>query len=144
MRRHARLAMMAIGGVAALAVTGGTALTAGNEVTAGAFGQGVGVVSGFTVDEVSYTMNSESPDPRVLTVSFAITRSGPSNYLKVLPDNATVKIRLVSGVDTFSAPVTCLVSLAGNSADCSVSGLDARASTLTGISVLAYDTIPET
>lgn len=142
MRRHARLTVMAIGGVATLALTGGTALTASNDVTAGSFGQGVGVVSGFTVNDVSYTMNTENPDPLVTIITFGIERSDPA-LPQVLPANASVSIRLKKGVD-FSAKVSCDIDPSGDAATCLVSGLDARASTLTGISVLAYDTLPET
>jgi hypothetical protein len=139
MRRHSRSLVAAVAAAGAVAVFGGTALTAGNDVTARSFGQGVGVVSGFEVTDVAYATNSDSPDPRITVVQFTIERSNTTTYAQVLPSNATVKVRLnVNG--TYSSSVTCDVDLSGDAALCIVSTLNARVGTLQGLSVVAYDT----
>lgn len=143
MIRPSRLAPVALAGAAAVAVLGGTAFTAGNDVADQSFGQGVGVVSGFQVSNVAYTTNTDIPDPRVTYFNFDIVRTDTTTYAKVLPSNATVKIRLNLGAGTFSSPVTCEVDALGDAAVCVTNSLNARVSTIEGLSVLAYDTVPE-
>lgn len=139
MPRHTRRSVVALAGAGALTLLGGTALTAGNDVTSRSFGQGVGVVSGFQVTDVAYATNTDSPDPRITWLSFTIERTDTSAHAQVLPTNATVEVRLdVDG--TFSPATSCEVDPSGDAAVCVVSALNARVGTLEGISVLAYDT----
>lgn len=145
MARQSRLGPLTLAAGGVLAVMGATAFTAGNTVGDQSFGQGVGVVSGFTVSNVVYTLGTSAtdvPDPRALGVSFHIERTDTSTFASVLPTNATVKVRVNLG-GTYTTPIVCDLSPVGNSATCNLNSVTVRASQMEGLSVLAFDTLPE-
>jgi hypothetical protein len=96
-KRNRYLAAVAI---AAIVAPAAYAFTAANTVPSSSAGSGSGVISGYTVSSVSYTLNASNPQ-NVDQVAFTIS-----------PTSGTVKVQVVSGGSWYactnsSGSVTC-------------------------------------
>lgn len=78
-------------GIAVAAIAAGFAFTASNTVPNASLGQGANVISGYTVSNVGYSLNSTTPS-NVDSVSFTLSPATAG----------TVKIQLVSGGSWYS------------------------------------------
>ncbi|MDP8992174.1 MAG: hypothetical protein M3N31_03860 [Actinomycetota bacterium] len=83
--KRRRMAVMALVGISLTGVT--YAVTAANTVPASSAGDGSGVISGYTVSGVDYSLNAANPQS-IDSVSFVLS-SAPAA-------GATVKVKLVS------------------------------------------------
>ena len=134
------------GAVAALALLGGTALAANNDVEASNAGQGVDVVAGFDVTDVAYDADPAaqpgSPSqPQVDAVSFAIARSGGQATRPVESANAAVFVQLRAGASA-AGWVPCTVgsgASAGRVTCTTTGGGTLPVVDVDGLSVVAYD-----
>ena len=132
--------------VGALALVAGSALAANNNVEASNAGQGVDVVAGFDVDEVTYEADPTgqpggAPEPQVEAVSFAIARSGGQAAQAVESSNATVFVQLRAGA-TVSDWTPCTVGSGASAgrATCPTTGAGSLPVVdVDGLSVVAYD-----
>jgi len=132
--------------VGALALAAGTALAANNNVEASNAGQGVDVVAGFDVTDVTFDADPTAqpggaPQPQVDAVSFAIARSGGQAAQAVEASNATVFVQLRAGGSAAGwAACTVGSGASAGQATCPTTGSDSLPVTdVDGLSVVAYD-----
>lgn len=132
--------------VAALALVAGSALAANNNIEASNAGQGVDVVAGFDVDDVTYKADPTgqpggAPQPQVDAVSFAIARSGGAAAQAVESSNATVFVQLRAGADVSEwTPCSVGSGASAGQATCSTTGAGSLpVADVDGLSVVAYD-----
>jgi hypothetical protein len=88
---------------------------AANTVPVSGAGDGVGVISGYTVSNVKYALNATTPS-NIDSVSFTLTPSGTAGA------PTTVKAKLLSTSTTYSA-----CTLATSTWTCTVTGVTATA-----------------
>lgn len=132
--------------VGALALAVGGALAANNNVEASNAGQGVDVVAGFDVDDVTFDADPTgqpggAPQPQVDAVSFAISRSGGQAAQAVESSNATVFVQLRAG-GTVAGWSACTVGSGASAgqATCPTTGAESLPVVdVDGLSVVAYD-----
>ena len=137
-----RRSLAAIAAVAVMALAGG-ALAAANTFPGSNAGQGVDVVAGFEVTDVSYdadpTTQGNAADASVNGVDFTINRAGPNAAIPVTASNAEVFVQFRSNSQS-SAWVQCQVGPAAGQVNCATTG-DAGITVegLENLSVVAYD-----
>lgn len=93
-------------GVTAVAV-GGTALTAANTVPGTVAGSGTGSISGYTITDISYTLNGTNPqnlDAVVITYDDA---PGDPTVARVSHNNGTNWFNCNAGINDVANTVTC-------------------------------------
>jgi hypothetical protein len=119
-----------IGLAVALGIGGGAyAFTASNTVPATIAGTGVGVVSGYTVTNIHYALNSTTPaniDSLTFTLSPAI------------PSTSSGKV-IIAAALSVGGPTnyTCTTDVAGTTATCATTTPQLTSTLLTGITVVA-------
>jgi hypothetical protein len=116
--------------VAALAIAGGAyAFTASNTVPATTAGAGAGAVSGYTVTNLHYALDTTTPaniDSLTFTISPAVPSTGTGKV--------TISAALSAGGPN---PYTCTTDTAGTTATCVTSSPQLTAALLTGVTVVA-------
>lgn len=132
--------------VGLLALVAGSALAANNNIEASNAGQGVDVVAGFDVDNVTYEADPTgqpggAPQPQVDTVSFAIARSGGQAAQAVESSNATVFVQLRAGAAVSDwTPCSVGSGASAGQATCPTAGAGSLpVADVDGLSVVAYD-----
>lgn len=139
-RPHMRAALAVLAAVA----LAGTAMAAANTFPPSNAGQGVDVVAGFEVTDVSYDADPTTQgagQAKVVGVDFAIARSGPNAALPVTNANAKVFVQLRDGAGS-SAWAACSVGSGASSgqAQCATTGpASIDVEDLVQLSVVAYD-----
>ncbi len=116
-RRKRRFAIAAA--AAALSSLAAYAFTAANTVPTSNAGSGSGTISGYTVSNVSYTLNTTNPQ-NVDQVAFTIS-----------PTTGTVKVQLVSGGSWYSC------SNSSGSVTCATTSPQATAAGVNQLTVVA-------
>jgi hypothetical protein len=129
---HARNRKVAvvIGVLAALAIGGGAyAFTASNTVPATTVGAGSGVVSGFTVTNLHYNLNTTTP-ANIDSLTFTIS--------PVVPSTSSGKVVIAAALST-GGPTnyTCTSDTAGSIVTCPTTSPQLTAALLTGVTVVA-------
>ena len=128
-------------GLIGVAVTTGTALTAGNNVETTNAGQGVEVVSGFAVTAVEYNSSPGAEEfPKVDTVEFDIARTTNNTSDAVDDANAEVFVQLRAAGSTYADWAACAVT-AGHAVCALTGGEQMDVEDVVNISVVAYDTL---
>jgi len=130
----------------ALALAAGTALAANNNVEASNAGQGVDVVAGFDVADVTFDADPTgqpggAPQPQVDAVSFAIARSGGQAAQAVEASNATVFVQLRAGgkAADWTACTVGSGATSGQATCPTAGGGSLPVEDVDGLSVVAYD-----
>ena len=119
-----------VGVLAALAIGGGAyAFTASNTVPATTVGAGSGVVSGFTVTNLHYTLNTATP-ANIDSLTFTISPTVPSTS----SGKVVVAAALSTGGPT---NYTCSTDTAGSTVTCPTTSPQLTAALLTGVTVVA-------
>ena len=128
--RRVSLTRLVVAGVAAMAVAGAAyAFTASNTVPNSVAGSGSGTVSGYTVTNIHYALNSTSPT-NVDSVTFTISPAVPSTG----SGKVVVEAALSSGgPNTY----TCSTDTGGTNVTCATTSPQLAAGTLTGLTVVA-------
>jgi hypothetical protein len=119
-----------VAGVAALSIAGGAyAFTASNTVPTSTAGAGVGAVSGYTVTNLHYTLNTTTPT-NVDLLSFTVSPA--------IPSTGTGKV-VVAATLTTGGPnsYTCTTNTAGDTVTCSTTAPQLTADKLTSVTVVA-------
>ena len=125
-----RNSKIALAVVVALAIGGGAyAFTASNTVPASTAGAGSGLVSGYTVTNLHYTLNATAPS-NIDSLTFTISPSVPST--------GTGKVVISAALST-GGPTnyTCTTDTAGTVATCATVTPQLTAALLTGVTVVA-------
>lgn len=117
--RRKRTRYLLAAAAAAIIAPAAYAFTAANTVPASNAGSGSGAISGYTVSNVTYTLNSSNPQ-NVDQVAFTIS-----------PTSGTVKAQLVSGGSWYSC-----VNASG-SVTCATTSPQATAATVNQLTVVA-------
>jgi hypothetical protein len=118
------------GVVIALAIAGGAyAFTASNTVPATTVGAGAGAVSGYTVTNIHYALNSSTPT-NIDSLTFTISPAVPST--------GTGKVVIAAALST-GGPTnyTCTTDTPGTSVTCPTVSPQLTAALLTGVTVVA-------
>jgi hypothetical protein len=127
---HKRKMSIFFGIVIALAIGGGAyAFTASNTVPATTAGAGAGAVSGYTVTNLHYGLNTTTPtniDSLTFTISPAVPSTGTGKV--------TISAALSAGGPN---AYTCTTDTAGTSVTCATSSPQLTAALLTGVTVVA-------
>ncbi len=119
-----------LGVVAALAIAGGAyAFTASNTVPATTAGAGAGAVTGFTVTDIHYVLNTTTP-ANIDSLTFTISPAVPSTS----SGKVTIAAALTTGGPT---PYTCSTDTAGTKVTCATTSPQLTAALLTGVTVVA-------
>ena len=116
--------------IVALAIAGGAyAFTASNTVPATTAGAGAGVVSGYTVTNLHYTLNATSP-ANVDSLTFTISPAVPST--------GTGKVVIAAALST-GGPTNynCTTDTTGSTVTCATVSPQLTATLLTGVTVIA-------
>jgi hypothetical protein len=119
-----------VAAVAALSIAGGAyAFTASNTVPTSTAGAGVGAVSGYTVTNLHYTLNTTTPT-NVDLLSFTVSPA--------IPSTGTGKV-VVAATLTTGGPnsYTCTTNTAGDTVTCSTTAPQLTADKLTSVTVVA-------
>ncbi len=132
--------------LAAAAVLAGSALAASNNVDAANAGQGVDVVAGFNVTDVTFNADptaqpSGTTSAKVASVSFAVQRNGAQAAVPVEAANASVYVQLKAGASS-ATWATCTVGTGATAGKvtCPTSGTGSLpVADVDGLSVVAYD-----
>ncbi len=132
MKGHAknRKVAVVVGVLAALAIGGGAyAFTASNTVPATTVGAGSGAVSGFTVTNLHYNLNTATP-ANVDSLTFTIS--------PVVPSTSSGKVVIAAALST-GGPTnyTCTSDTAGSTVTCATTSPQLTAALLTGVTVVA-------
>ncbi len=116
--------------VSAMAIGGGAyAFTASNTVPASTAGAGSGAVSGFTVTNLHYSLNSTTP-ANIDSLTFTIS--------PVVPNTGAGKVVIAAALST-GGPTnyTCSTNAAGAVVTCATTSPQLTAALLTGVTVIA-------
>jgi hypothetical protein len=119
-----------IAAVAALSIAGGAyAFTASNTVPTTSVGAGIGTVSGYTVTNLHYGLNTTTPT-NIDSLSFTVS--------PVIPSTGTGKV-VVSAALTTGGPnsYACTTNTAGDTVTCSTISPQLTADKLTSVTVVA-------
>jgi hypothetical protein len=119
-----------VAAVAALSIAGGAyAFTASNTVPTTTVGAGVGTVSGYTVTNLHYGLNTTTPT-NIDSLAFTVS--------PVIPSTGTGKV-VVSAALTTGGPnsYTCTTNTAGDTVTCSTTSPQLTADKLTSVTVVA-------
>jgi hypothetical protein len=115
---------------AALAIGGGAyAFTASNTVPATTAGAGAGAVSGYTVANIHYVLNSTTPG-NIDSLTFTIS--------PVVPSAGSGKVTIAAALST-GGPTnyTCSTDSTGANVTCATTSPQLTAALLTGVTVVA-------
>jgi hypothetical protein len=121
---------VAVAVVAAGAVAGGAyAFTAANTVPSGTAGAGSGTISGYTISNIHYTLDTTTPVD-IDSVGF--------NVSPVIPSSSSGKV-VVQAVLTSGGPNTyaCTTNLTGDTVTCTTTSPQLTADKLSSLSVVA-------
>ncbi len=119
-----------VGLVAALSIAGGAyAYTAANTVPTSTAGAGSGTVSGYTVTNLHYTLNTTTP-ANIDSMTFTVS--------PVIPSTGSGKVA-VSAALTTGGPngYTCSTNTAGDTVTCATTAPQLTADKLTSVTVVA-------
>ena len=116
-RKRNRYLLAAV--AAAVVAPAAYAFTAANTVPSSNAGSGAGAISGYTVSNVSYTLNASNPQ-NVDQVAFTIA-----------PTSGTVKVQVVSGGSWYACTNT------GGSVTCATTSPQATAAAVNQLTVVA-------
>lgn len=126
--RHSRKLVIPLAVVIALAISGGAyAFTASNTVPASTAGAGAGVVTGYTVSALHYTLDATTPgniDSLTFTISPAVVTGGTGEVSATLT---------TGGPDTY----TCTATGAGTTVTCPTTSPQLTASLINNLTVIA-------
>jgi len=129
--RNKRKVSIILAGAIALAIGGGAyAFTASNTVPATTVGAGAGIVSGYTVTNLHYTLDATTPG-NIDSLTFTITPAVPST--------GTGKVVIAAALST-GGPTnyTCTTDTGGTTVTCpTVTPTQLTAALLTGVTVVA-------
>jgi hypothetical protein len=117
--RRKRNRYLAAAAIAAIVAPAAYAFTAANTVPASSAGSGSGAISGYTVSNVAYTLNSSNPQ-NVDQVAFTIS-----------PTTGTVKVQVVSGGSWYACTNTA------GSVTCATTSPQATAAAVNQLTVVA-------
>ena len=129
MSRNRKLSII-FGVVIALGIAGGAyAFTASNTVPNTTVGAGAGSVSGYTVSNMHYTLNTSTP-ANIDSLTFTIS--------PVVPSTSSGKVVIAAALST-GGPTnyTCSTDTAGASVTCPTTSPQLTAALLTGVTVVA-------
>ena len=116
--------------VASLAIAGGAyAFTASNTVPATTAGAGAGVVSGYTISGLHYTLNTTTPG-NIDSLTFTVA--------PVIPSTGTGKV-IIQAVLSTGGPTayTCTTDTTGATVTCATTSPQLTAALLTSVTVVA-------
>lgn len=119
-----------VGVVASFAIAGGAyAFTASNTVPTSNVGAGAGTVSGYTVTNLHYSLNSTAP-ANIDSLTFTVSPS--------IPSTGTGKVS-VSAALTTGGPnaYTCTTNTAGDTVTCATTSPQLTADKLSSVTVVA-------
>jgi hypothetical protein len=119
-----------VAAVAALSIAGGAyAFTASNTVPTTSVGAGIGTVSGYTVTNLHYGLNTTTPT-NIDSLSFTVS--------PVIPSAGTGKV-VVAAALTTGGPnsYACTTNTAGDTVTCSTTSPQLTADKLTSVTVVA-------
>jgi hypothetical protein len=129
MRNKKKMAII-LGFVIAVAIAGGAyAFTASNTVPATTAGSGAGAVSGFTVTNLHYTLNTTTP-ANIDSLTFTISPAVPSTS----SGKVIISAALSTGGPT---NYTCSTDTPGTTVTCATTSPQLTAALLTGVTVVA-------
>jgi hypothetical protein len=119
-----------VAAVAALSIAGGAyAFTAANTVPNSAAGAGVGTVSGYTVTNLHYGLNTTTPTS-IDSLTFTVS--------PVIPSTGTGMVVVAAGLTTGGPnSYTCTTNTAGDTVTCSTTSPQLTADKLTSVTVVA-------
>jgi hypothetical protein len=119
-----------LGAVIAVAIGGGAyAFTASNTVPATTAGAGAGVVSGYTVTNLHYSLNATSPQ-NIDSLTFTIT--------PVVPSTSSGKVIISAQLSTGGPTTyTCLTDTTGASVTCATTSPQLTVALIMGVTVIA-------
>jgi len=123
-------ARFVVGLVASLAIAGGAyAFTASNTVPTSNVGAGSGAVSGYTVTNLHYALNSSTPS-NIDSMTFTVSPS--------IPSTGSGKVS-VSAALTTGGPnaYTCTTNVAGDTVTCATTSPQLTADKLSSVTVVA-------
>lgn len=129
MAKRTKMAIV-LGVVAAALIAGGAyAFTASNTVPSTTAGAGSGVVSGYTVTNLHYGLNSTTP-ANIDSLTFTIS--------PVVPSASTGKVVIAAGLSV-GGPTnyTCSTDTTGATVTCATVSPQLTAALLTGVTVIA-------
>jgi hypothetical protein len=118
------LPVLAFAGLVAVA---GSGYAAANTVPASKAGDGAGAISGYTVSQIKYGLNSTNP-ANIDTVSFVLD-SAPAS-------GSTVKVKLISAGSTW---YSCSLGTPLTNVSCTTTSPQATAATATELRVVVAD-----
>ena len=119
-----------VGIVASLAIAGGAyAFTASNTVPTSNVGAGSGTVSGYTVTNLHYGLNSSTP-ANIDTLTFNVSPSIPSTG----SGKVSVQAALTTGGPN---AYTCTTNVAGDTVTCATTSPQLTADKLSSVTVVA-------
>ena len=116
--------------VASLAIAGGAyAFTASNTVPATTAGSGAGVVSGYTISGLHYTLNTTTPG-NIDSLTFTVS--------PVVPSTGTGKVIIQAQLSTGGPTAyTCTTDTTGANVTCPTTSPQLTAALLTSVTVVA-------
>jgi len=116
--------------VAAAAIAGGAyAFTASNTVPTSNAGAGAGVVSGFTITNLHYVLDTTTP-ANIDSLTFTVS--------PVIPNTGTGKVIIQAGLSTGGPNnYTCTTDSTGALVTCATTSPQLTAALLTGVTVIA-------
>ena len=119
-----------VGLVAALSIAGGAyAYTAANTVPTSTAGAGSGTVSGYTVTNLHYTLNTTTP-ANVDSLTFTVS--------PVIPSTSTGKVTVSAALTTGGpSTYTCTTNVAGDTVTCATTSPQLTADKLSSVTVVA-------
>jgi hypothetical protein len=128
--RHSRKLAIIIGTGAALAIGGGAyAFTSSNTVPSSIAGAGAGAVSGFTVTNLHYVLDTTTPS-NIDSLTFTIS--------PVVPNTGSGKVVIAAALST-GGPTNynCTTDVTGALVTCLTTSPQLTATLLTGVTVVA-------
>ena len=119
-----------VGMVAALSIAGGAyAYTAANTVPTSTAGAGSGTVSGYTVTNLHYTLNTTTP-ANIDSMTFTVS--------PVIPSTGSGKVAVSAALSTGGPNgYTCSTNTAGDTVTCATTSPQLTADKLTSVTVVA-------
>jgi hypothetical protein len=119
-----------VAAIVILAVAGGAyAFTASNTVPATTAGAGSGVVSGYTITNIHYVLDTTTP-ANIDSMTFSVSPVIPSTSGGVVTAQATLS---TGGPDNYS----CTTNTAGALVTCATTVPQLTAATITGVTIVA-------
>ena len=130
MPKHISTTRLLVALVAAIVIAGGTyAFTAANTVPASNAGAGTGTVSGYTVTNVHYTLNTTTP-VNIDSMTF--------NVSPTIPNTGQGKVTVQAGLTTGGPNTyTCTTNVAGDTVTCPSTSPQLTADKLISLTVVA-------